>query len=333
MKHHLPPLDALKAFESAARHLSFTLAAEELCISKGAISYQIRRLEETLQCSLFKRSVRQVYLTDAGQTLLHTTRKLFNELGDTLQRLHGEHAQSGVCVAASTYVAARWLSSHISRFNEQHADIGVLLQHSVNSADFKLADCDLAIRWGQCRKRTDKSHFAQIPMPLFPAISPKLLERIGLNTGKHIAISQMHQKPLQCVPLLCEDRQQDLWQEWVKATSSNTKSVLENPRRTISDANVRVQAAVDGQGLILADNLMLNELDNGLLVAPFKEVLTGYGYMFMSASQRILSDNAQKLKTWLISDIGHEPTTPVNQVLYAPGSGPSETIRESAATT
>jgi len=98
MKHHLPPLDALKAFESAARHLSFTLAAEELCISKGAISYQIRKLEEVLQCSLFKRSVRQVYLTDAGQRLLHTTRKLFDELDDTLQRLHGENAQAGVSV-------------------------------------------------------------------------------------------------------------------------------------------------------------------------------------------------------------------------------------------
>ena len=134
MKHHLPPLDTLKAFESAARHLSFTLAAEELCISKGAISYQIRRLEEVLKCSLFKRTVRQVYLTNAGQALLHTTRKLFDELGDTLERLHGDNSQSGVSVAATTYVAARWLSTHINQFNEQHSEVAVLLQHSVNSA-------------------------------------------------------------------------------------------------------------------------------------------------------------------------------------------------------
>jgi len=194
----------------------------------------------------------------------------------------------------------------------------------------ELADCDLAIRWGQCRKRTDRNHFAQIPMPLFPAISPKLLERMGLNTEKHVDVSQLHQTPLQCVPLLCEDRQQDLWQEWIQTSSNNTQSVLENPRRMISDANVRVQAAVDGQGLILADNLMLNELDNGLLVAPFSEVLTGYGYVFMSASQRILSDNAQTLRTWLMSHIGHEPTTPASKELYASGSGPSQTIRESA---
>jgi len=73
---------------------------------------------------------------------------------------------------------------------------------------------------------------------------------------------------------------------------------------------VRVQAAVDGQGLILADDLMLNELDNGLLVTPFSETLTGYGYIFMSASQRILGDNAQTLKTWLMNNINHESSMP-----------------------
>jgi len=305
VKHHLPPLDTLKAFESAARHLSFTLAAEELCISKGAISYQIRRLEADLRCSLFKRSVRQVYLTDAGQSLLQTTKKLFDELDDTLQRLHGESAQSGVSIAATTYVAARWLSSHISRFNEQHAQVAVLLHHSVNSADFKLADVDLAIRWGQCRNRPVPTHLAELPMPLFPVISPKLLERLDIDPNHPITVSQLHQKPLQTVPLLCEDRQQDLWHEWLQSCDGQTKKNLTNTRRTISDANVRVQAAVDGQGLILADDLMLNELDNGLLVAPFAETLNGYGYVFMSATNRILSDNAQTLKAWLMDNGNH----------------------------
>ena len=72
MKHHLPSLDALKVFESAARQLSFSLAARELCITKGAVSYQIRKLEEDLDCALFRRSVRQVFLTHSGQQLLQT---------------------------------------------------------------------------------------------------------------------------------------------------------------------------------------------------------------------------------------------------------------------
>ncbi len=306
MKHHLPPLDTLKVFESAARHLSFTLAAEELCISKGAISYQIRRLEESLQCSLFKRSVRQVYLTEAGQTLLQTTRKLFDELGETLEHLADRGARSGVSVAVTTYVAARWLSAHISRFNEQHGEVAVLLQHSVNSADFKLADVDLAIRWGPCRQRADPTRFAELQMPLFPAISPKLLERIGVDSTLQLSASDLQREPFKSVPLLCEDRRQDMWQEWVQSSTGGRSLVLKNPLRTISDANVRVQAAVDGQGIILADNLMLNELENGLLVAPFKEKLTGFGYVFMSAATRILSDDAQTLKAWLMSRIGHQ---------------------------
>ena len=87
MKHSLPPLDSLKAFEAAARHLSFSKAADELCITKGAVSYQIRRLEQHLDYLLFRRSVRQVYLTEAGQKLLQTTREVFETLELSLARL------------------------------------------------------------------------------------------------------------------------------------------------------------------------------------------------------------------------------------------------------
>ena len=77
MKHRLPSLDALKVFESAARHLSFSRAAEELFVTKGAVSYQIRKLETSLDCALFQRAVRQVYLTNAGQELMQVSQRLF----------------------------------------------------------------------------------------------------------------------------------------------------------------------------------------------------------------------------------------------------------------
>jgi len=301
MKHSLPPLDSLKAFEAAARHLSFSLAADELCITKGAVSYQIRKLEEQLQCRLFKRAVRQVYLTDAGQTLLHTTQRLFKDLGDTLSQLSGENQQAGVSIAATTYVAARWLSSRISQFNEQHPDVTILLQHSVNSADFKLGDVDLAIRWGPCKGRADRNRFGEIPMGLFPAASPQLLARYGIDnaiaTIKPFAAAQLLEAPFNQMTLLCEDRPQDTWQEWLDANMPEPLG-LENPRRVISDANVRVQAAVDGQGLIMADDLMRNELNNELLITPFLEVLEGYGYALMSSPTRIHGGNASLVKEW-----------------------------------
>lgn len=315
MKHHLPPLDGLKAFEAAARHLSFSIAADELCITKGAVSYQIRKLEAHLQCALFRRSVRQVYLTDSGQMLLQTTQQLFTELGDTLDRLQGETEQSGITVAVTTYVAARWLSAHVSAFNDKHPHVAVLLQHSVNSADFKLTDVDIAIRWGPCVGRQARNRFGEMPMPLYPVISPLLLKKQGFSIDKQavqLSAAKLTEAPLATLPLLSEDRHQDLWQEWYDAACvangslpNSTKSFhLPNPRRTITDSNVRVQAAIDGQGLILADQLMINELNSAQLVAPFTETLNGYGYALLCSPNRILSDNAQSLKSWLSAQAG-----------------------------
>lgn len=305
MKHRLPPLDGLKAFEAAARHLSFSLAADELCITKGAVSYQIRKLEEHLQCTLFKRSIRQVLLTDSGQLLLQSTQQVFETLGDTLSRLQGESRQSSVTIAATTYVAVRWLSRHISAFNEAKPGASVLLQHSVNSADFKLGEVDLAIRWGPCNRGADNHCFGQIPMPLYPAISPRLLERIGLNPAASMDGRMFLEPVLAELPLLVEGRQRDLWLEWLHTAVAARKDTLHirNPRRIVSDANVKVQAAIDGQGLILADDLMLNEFNHGLLVAPFTQTLDGYGYSLLHSSSRFLGANAVALKEWL-----HEQT-------------------------
>lgn len=298
MKHHLPPLDSLKAFESAARHLSFSVAADELCISKGAISYQIKKLEAQVQRALFRRSVRQVYLTDAGQALLQTTNLMFKELDETLNRLHGESLQAGVSIATSTYVAARWLSPRISAFNEHHPNIAVKLLHSVNTADFKLVDVDMAIQWGPCKHKPDRSRLHEIPMPLYPVIAPALLQRHQVNATDTLAVTSLSESPLSDIPLLCEDRHQDLWDEWITKALPLMQPKLTNPKRIISDANVRVQAAIDGQGFILADDLMKNEINNGLLVKPFEETLDGYGYSLASSPSRILSENAIVLIDW-----------------------------------
>lgn len=300
MKHSLPSLDSLKVFEAAARHLSFSIAADELCVTKGAVSYQISKLEEELQSSLFKRSVRQVYLTDTGQALYLTTKKIFEDLEQSLSRIKEVKQEASVSIAATTYVAARWLSLRISRFNDEYPNINILLQHSVNSVDFKLEHVDLAILWGVCKGKLDRNRFAEIPMTLFPAVSPKLLASNNITITSKINMDTLIQEPLRNIPLLCEDRKQDLWQEWFKTNYSGDSNIeLTNPRRIISDANVRVQAAVDGQGFILADDLMLNELNNGLLVAPFKEQLRGYGYAFYSSRTRIYGDNTLILKSWI----------------------------------
>jgi LysR family glycine cleavage system transcriptional activator len=295
MKHSLPPLDALKVFESAARQLSFSLAARELCITKGAVSYQIRRLEEALDCALFQRSVRQVFLTPAGQQLLQTTQRSFAELGDTCKRIQPGESAHDVLIGATTYVALRWLSPRISGFNQSNPDTSVLLQHSVNSGNFRIQDVDFAIRWGPVEGRTSPQRPLELPMPLFPVCSPRLLEAMKVGHAG-LPASDITAPALATIPLLCEDRSLDLWQAW----HGRQDRPLRNPRRIIDDANVRTQAAVDGQGWTMADALMQRELDAGALVAPFADRLDGYGYAIQSSPARYVSRKALELRKWLV---------------------------------
>ena len=299
MKHHLPSLDALKVFEAAARLLSFSKAADELCLSKGAVSYQVRRLEESLDCALFRRSTRQVYLTEAGQQLYRQTRRLFDELGRTLSRIKPTDAGHDVVVGATTYVALRWLSPRIARFSERHPEISVTLQHSVNSRDFRIHDVDLAIRWDHVGDEQRRGLLREMPMPLFPVCSPRLLERHGLPGARtRLEVPELTRGPLATTLLLCEERSLDLWQAWF----GEQDRPLDNPRRVVDDANVRTQAAVDGQGWTLADAMMAHELETGALVAPFVHRLEGYGYVIQSAPGRFLGRHATTLRDWLIDE-------------------------------
>jgi len=295
MKHGLPPLDALKVFESAARQLSFSLAARELCISKGAVSYQIRRLEEVLDCALFQRTVRQVYLTHAGQQLLQTTQRSFAELGATIERIKPGDSEHDVLVGVTTYVALRWLSPRISAFNQAYPDISFLLQHSVNADTFRIQDVDFAIRWCGMEGKTSPQRPLELPMPLFPVCSPRLLESAGCADAG-LRVTDLSQPALALTALLCEDRSLDLWQAWY----GRQPQPLANPRRVIADANVRTQAAIDGQGWTMADALMQRELDAGDLVAPFVHQLDGFGYALQTSQSRYVSRKAQELRSWLV---------------------------------
>ncbi len=294
MKHVLPPLDSLKAFEASARHLSFSRAAKELCVSKSAISYQIRKLEEHLACRLFKRSVRQIYLTHAGQMLLQSTQTAFTELSVCMQKVGSSYEPHGVLVGATTYVAMRCLSPIISSFSVCYPNVSVTFQHQVNEADFRLSHVDIALRWGACSGQLDQQRLVELPMPMFAAVSPSLLERVGIDPERNVDSQLLLNAPLNSITLLCEDRPLDMWQEWFGGDA-----LLANPRRVINDANVRVQAAIDGQGFILADQMMSAELANGLLVVAFEKKLIGYGYELLCSPSHANPD-ATALSDWLL---------------------------------
>lgn len=284
MKHRLPQLERLKVFERAATFLSFSQAADQLCVTKGAVSYQVRKLEEELGTQLFKRGVRQVLLTDDGQVLLKSVLRAFAELEGSLLQItrHADHCV--IRIAATTYVAARWLSRRVARFSEKSPKASFIFQHSVNDHDFNLDGVDIAIRWGACSTAIDGSRWRELPMPLFAAGCPALVKKYAL-ARKTVLPGE--------VPLLCEHREQDLWGELFSG------QMLSNPRHIIADANVRVQAAIDGQGLIMADAMMQMELDTGLLVSPMDRRLTGYGYIFMLPRKEVLTPLQYSFLDWL----------------------------------
>ena len=200
-------------------------------------------------------------------------------------------------VGATTYVALRWLSPRLSGFSERYPEISILLQHPVNAEDFNIQEVDFAIRWCRMEGADNRSRPLELPMPLFPVCSPGLLERYNQAAGAaNLDAVSLGAPPFNSIPLLCEDRTLDLWQLWY---GQQTRP-LTNPRRVIADANVRTQAAVDGQGWILADALMQRELDSGALVAPFSHRLDGYGYALQAFPGRFISQNALKLRKWLI---------------------------------
>jgi DNA-binding transcriptional LysR family regulator len=244
---------------------------------------------------LFLRSVRQVFLTPAGQQLLQTTQRSFAELGDTCKRIQPGESAHDVLIGATTYVALRWLSPRISGFNQSSPDISILLQHSVNAETFRVQDVDFVIRWCRMDGKTNHQRPLELPMPLFPVCSPGLLESMEISSGP-MQVTELSTPALASVPLLCEDRSLDLWQAWY----GKQLQPMRNPRRVIDDANVRTQAAVDGQGWTMADALMQRELDAGDLVAPFAHQLDGFGYAIETSQSRYVNRKALELRDWLI---------------------------------
>jgi DNA-binding transcriptional LysR family regulator len=228
--------------------------------------------------------VRQVYLTEAGQLLFQSVQKVFSDLRATLSQLNPV-PEYDVTIAATTYVAARWLSPRVAKFLEHNPETTIRFDHNVNNLDFSLDNVDLAMIWSRCNDDQEIDTLMQIPMPLFPVCNAELANEL------------LHQPDrLKQMTLLYENRSQDLWLEWFGT------GVLDNPVQVIEDANVRVQAAIDGQGLILADAMMQSELEAAVLVAPFDKQITGYGYCLKSTAQSRSKKTTASMINWLTKD-------------------------------
>ena len=173
MLRRLPPLNALKAFEAAARHESFTRAAEELCVTQGAVSHQVKALEAELGIKLFNRERQRLVITGAGRDYLTVVRDALDRIAVGTERLMQRQRSGVLTVSTSPDFAAKWLVHRLGRFSESHPEIDLRISATMHHVDFAREDVDLAVRHGD-GNWPGHDVIRLSPEQLFVVCSPKL---------------------------------------------------------------------------------------------------------------------------------------------------------------
>ncbi|WP_303979753.1 transcriptional regulator GcvA [Dongia mobilis] len=293
MARDLPNLLALRAFEAAGRHLSFTLAAEELSLTQGAISRHVRGLEEELGQKLFHRRVRSLELTPQGEAYLGTVRQAFDLLASGSRQVRAARAERRLKVALTASFAANWLLPRLARFTAAHPEIGIDFEPGVQIIDLSAEGIDAAIRYGS-GTWTGLDATALMQEEVFPVCSPALLAK-GLPLAKVADLAQHN--------LLLSGPRSD-WEDWAAAAGLDLKSV---PRQTmLYDYNLVLQAALDGMGVALGRRILVEErLRSGELVQPLAQTLrNAMGYYLVTLPARRGDQAIDAFRAWLRAEAG-----------------------------
>jgi DNA-binding transcriptional LysR family regulator len=279
-------LNALRVFEAVVPLLNFSRAAANLSMSQGAVSYQIKRLEDELGFKLFERRGRSVRLTEAGADFYVIASRVLSEIDDAAMRLR-RRDQAELVVGVSTYFGSRWLSPRLMRFISKYPQVTLRLQAMVAQTQLTGTGVDIAVVWGSSEQ-------------LAPEYELLLRSRVTPMCGRLVAkgLSKKHfAKLLGRQTLIHDDETRDAWQRWLNHAGLSDVHGLQGP--IIPDPNMRVQAVIDDQGIALFDELVSNELSNGLLLTPHPVWLDGYGYHIVIADDRSRRKDVAALLDWL----------------------------------
>jgi LysR family transcriptional regulator, glycine cleavage system transcriptional activator len=255
MLRRLPPLNALKAFEAAARSESFTRAAEELSVTQGAVSHQVKALEATLGIKLFNREHQQLVITEAGRDYLAVIRDALDRIAVGTERLVQRQSSGVLTISTSPDFAAKWLVHRLGRFASSHPGIDLRISATAHHVDFAREDVDLAVRHGDGRwPGLDVVRLCS--EQLFPVCSPKVVAgRNRITTASDL---------LKFTILRLDDGK--TWARWFEAAGV-TDPVVHGP--ILNHASMLIDAAVDGQGVALArTTLAAWDIINGRLIRP-----------------------------------------------------------------
>lgn len=299
MTARLPSLNGLRAFEAAARHLSFTQAASELNVTQTAISHQIKRLEEELGIRLFVRQNRALSLTPEARDYLPGIRAAFNDMRLATDRLLRKDDGHVLTVSTLASLAAKWLLPRLSAFQEAHAGIDVRITTSTSLVDFQRDNVDAAIRYGRGQWQGVRADWLMAD-ELFPVCSPALADG---------------SKPLKCpedlrdhVLLHTSNANSDDWRLWLTAAGLPT-NISKQPDVTFDLIFMTVQAAIDGIGVAMGRTAYVqDDIAKGRLVVPFKIALpTDAGFYLVSPAGRADSPKLSAFRQWLIASAQGKP--------------------------
>ena len=260
-RRRLPPLNALRAFESAARHLNFSRAADELSVTPGAVSQQIQNLEDYVGASLFKRTSRGLLLTDSAQTALPALREAFDRLAEAASLLTAAVDGRRLTLTAPPSFAAKWLMPRLGGFEAAYPQVDVWLSADMALVDFASTDVDLAIRYGpgpypglEAARLMGES--------VLPVMSPELAAANPVVTPADLARHVLLHDGSPVADESCPD-----WVMWLAARGVRGFDASRGPR--FNQSSMVIEAAVAGRGVALAKRaLAQDDLDAGRLVAP-----------------------------------------------------------------
>jgi LysR family glycine cleavage system transcriptional activator len=297
MSRRLPPLNALRAFEAAARHLSVSKAAEELHVTPAAISHQVKGLEEWLGVQLFRRLNRQILLTDAGQTCLKGLREGFDQLADTVAKVQVVPSGGPLTVTVAPSFASKWLVPRLDRFRRRHPDIDLRIDASTALADFARDGIDIAIRFGPGRYpglRVDRL----LTEEMSPVCSPALLR--GANPLRRP--EDLRHYSLLHIDLPMQGDAQPTWEMWLLAAGVRDVDWTRGPRFT--NSSMAIEMALAGEGVVLGSNVLVaDDLAAGRLVKPFA-VNLAVDFAYFVASPESMADRPKvaAFREWVIEE-------------------------------
>jgi LysR family glycine cleavage system transcriptional activator len=300
-RRRLPPLNALRAFEAAARHLNFSRAADELSVTPGAVSQQIQNLEDYVGAALFKRTPKGLLLTDAAQTALPALREAFDRLAEAASLLTAAVDGRRLTLTAPPSFATKWLVPRLGAFEQAHPQVDVWLSAAIELVDLAAGEVDVAIRYGAGRYPglEVKRLFAEA---VIPVASPEHLAAQPLNSPSDLANHILLHDGSPDFDDSCPD-----WSMWLAARGLKNIDGMRGPR--FNQSSLVIEAAVNGRGVALAKRTLAQaDLEAGRLVAPLQiATAVDFAYYLVHPKAKGRLPQVKAFVSWIEAEaIAHE---------------------------